>query len=57
MSVRSLSRFYGKDVASMVEAARICEEARPDILDINFGCPVKKSSGQGARAGMLRNIR
>ena len=30
-------QIYGKDVASMVEAARICEEARPDILDINFG--------------------
>ena len=35
-------QIYGKDVASMVEAARICEEAHPDILDINFGCPVKK---------------
>ena len=40
----------------MVEAARICEEARPDILDINFGCPVKKVAGKGAGAGMLRNI-
>ena len=49
-------QIYGKDVASMVEAARICEEARPDILDINFGCPVKKVAGKGAGAGMLRNI-
>lgn len=49
-------QIYGKDVASMVEAARIWEEARPDILDINFGCPVKKVAGKGAGAGMLRNI-
>lgn len=49
-------QIYGKDVGSMVEAARICEEARPDILDINFGCPVKKVAGKGAGAGMLRNI-
>ena len=49
-------QIYGKDVAAMVEAARICEEARPDILDINFGCPVKKVAGKGAGAGMLRNI-
>lgn len=49
-------QIYGKEVAAMVEAARICEEARPDILDINFGCPVKKVAGKGAGAGMLRNI-
>ncbi len=49
-------QIYGKDVASMVEAARICEDARPDILDINLGCPVKKVAGKGAGAGMLRNI-
>ena len=49
-------QIYGKDVASMVDAARICVEARPDILDINFGCPVKKVAGKGAGAGMLRNI-
>ena len=49
-------QIYGKDVDSMVEAARICEEAHPDILDINFGCPVKKVAGKGAGAGMLRNI-
>lgn len=49
-------QIYGKDVDAMVEAARICEAARPDILDINFGCPVKKVAGKGAGAGMLRNI-
>ncbi len=49
-------QIYGKDTASMVEAARICEEARPNILDINFGCPVKKVAGKGAGAGMLRDI-
>lgn len=50
-------QIYGRDVESMVEAARIVEEqARPDIIDINFGCPVKKVAGKGAGAGMLRNI-
>ena len=50
-------QIYGRDVDTMVEAARICEEARPDILDINFGCPVKRVAGKGAGAGMLRNMR
>lgn len=49
-------QIYGKDTAAMVDAARIVEEARPDILDINFGCPVKKVAGKGAGAGMLQNI-
>ena len=50
-------QIYGRDVASMVEAAKIIEaEAHPDILDINFGCPVKKVAGKGAGAGMLKNI-
>ena len=40
----------------MVEAAKIVEEAHPDILDINFGCPVKRVAGKGAGAGMLQNI-
>jgi nifR3 family TIM-barrel protein len=48
-------QIYGKDTATMVEAARICEAAQPDILDLNFGCPVKKVAGKGAGAGMLRN--
>ena len=49
-------QIYGKDTEAMVGAARIVEEARPDILDINFGCPVKKVAGKGAGAGMLQNI-
>lgn len=49
-------QIYGKEVDAMVEAARICEEAGPNLLDINFGCPVKKVAGKGAGAGMLRNI-
>lgn len=49
-------QIYGRDVASMVEAAHICEAAHPDILDINFGCPVKRVAGKGAGAGMLQNI-
>lgn len=49
-------QIYGRDVASMVEAAKIVEEAHPDILDINFGCPVKRVAGKGAGAGMLQNI-
>lgn len=48
-------QIYGRDPDSMAEAARIVEsEAHPDILDINFGCPVKKVAGKGAGAGMLR---
>ena len=48
-------QIYGRDVESMVEAARIVEqEARPDVIDINFGCPVKKIAGKGAGSGMLR---
>ncbi len=49
-------QIYGREVEPMVEAARIVEAARPDILDINFGCPVKKVAGKGAGAGMLRDI-
>ena len=49
-------QIYGRDVPQMVEAARIVEEARPDVIDLNFGCPVKKVAGKGAGAGMLRNI-
>ena len=48
-------QIYGKEVDAMVEAARICEEAHPDIIDLNFGCPVKKVASKGAGAGMLRN--
>ena len=49
-------QIYGKDTEAMIGAALIVEEARPDILDINFGCPVKKVAGKGAGAGMLQNI-
>ena len=49
-------QIYGRDVDAMVEAARIVEEARPDVIDLNFGCPVKKVAGKGAGAGMLRDI-
>ena len=49
-------QIYGRDIDAMVEAARIVEQARPDVIDINFGCPVKKVAGKGAGAGMLRNI-
>lgn len=50
-------QIYGRNVDDMVEAARIVEaEAHPDIIDINFGCPVKKVAGKGAGAGMLQNI-
>ena len=49
-------QLYGRDVPSMVEAAKIVEEAHPDIIDLNFGCPVKKVANKGAGAGMLRNI-
>lgn len=49
-------QIYGREVEPMVEAAKIVAEAHPDILDINFGCPVKKVAGKGAGAGMLRDI-
>lgn len=49
-------QIYGRDVATMVEAARIVEQAMPDVLDLNFGCPVKRVAGKGAGAGMLQNI-
>lgn len=49
-------QIYGRDVPHMVEAAKIVEEAGPDLIDLNFGCPVKKVAGKGAGAGMLQNI-
>lgn len=49
-------QIYGRDVDTMVEAAKIVEQAKPDVLDINFGCPVKRVAGKGAGAGMLQNI-
>ena len=49
-------QIYGKDIDTMVEAAKICEAARPDIIDLNFGCPVRKVAGKGAGAGLLQDI-
>lgn len=49
-------QIYGRDVDSMVEAARMVEQVHPDVIDLNFGCPVKKVAGKGAGAGMLRNV-
>lgn len=49
-------QIYGKDTPTMVEAARIVEQAHPDVLDLNFGCPVKRVAGKGAGAGLLRDV-
>ena len=49
-------QIYGRDVEALVEAAKIVEQAGPDLIDLNFGCPVKKVAGKGAGAGMLQNI-
>ena len=49
-------QIYGRDIEAMVEAAKIVEQAGPDLIDLNFGCPVKKVAGKGAGAGMLQNI-
>ena len=49
-------QIYGRDVEAMIEAAKIVEQASPDVIDLNFGCPVKKVAGKGAGAGMLQNI-
>ncbi len=49
-------QLYGHLTDPMVEAALIAEEAKPELIDINFGCPVKKIANRGAGAGMLRNI-
>ena len=49
-------QIYGREIEPMVEAAKIVEASGPDIIDINFGCPVKKIAGKGAGAGMLKDI-
>ena len=50
-------QIYGKDPGAMAEAAHIVEEtSHPDVIDINFGCPVKKIAGKGAGAGLLQNV-
>lgn len=47
-------QIYGREPEAMADAAKICEEANPDIIDINFGCPVKRVAGKGAGSGMLK---
>ena len=47
-------QIYGKDPVAMADAAQIVEQAKPDFIDINFGCPVKKVAGKGAGAGLLQ---
>lgn len=49
-------QIYGKDPETMAEAAKIVEQVHPDVIDLNFGCPVKKVAGKGAGAGLLRDI-
>ncbi len=49
-------QIYGREPEPMAEAARIVEQAKPDFIDINFGCPVKKVAGKGAGAGLLRDV-
>lgn len=49
-------QLYGHIIDSMVEAARMAEEAKPEVIDINFGCPVKKIASRGAGSGMMRNV-
>lgn len=49
-------QIYGREVGPMVEAAKIAQEANPDVLDLNFGCPVKKVARKGAGAGLLQNV-
>ena len=49
-------QLYGRDPQTMAEAAKVAEKARPELIDLNFGCPVKKVAGKGAGAGMLRDI-
>lgn len=49
-------QIYGRNPESMADAARIVEQAKPDFIDINFGCPVKKVAGKGAGAGLLKDV-
>lgn len=49
-------QLYGRDAEAMAEAAQLCEAANPDVIDLNFGCPVKKVAGKGAGAGMLKDV-
>ena len=49
-------QIYGSDIDAMVEAARIAEQAGPELIDINFGCPVRKIAGRGAGSGMMKDV-
>ncbi len=49
-------QIYGRDVETMAEAAQIASATQPELLDLNFGCPVKRVAGKGAGSGMLRDI-
>jgi nifR3 family TIM-barrel protein len=49
-------QIYGSNIDSMVGAAKVAEEAKPDFIDLNFGCPMKKIAGKGAGAGLLRDL-
>lgn len=49
-------QIFGNNIDSMKKSAEICEKVNPDIIDINYGCPVKKVAGKGAGAGILKDI-
>ncbi len=49
-------QIYGSEIEPMVEAALRAESASPDIIDINFGCPVRKIAGRGAGSGMMKDV-
>ena len=49
-------QIFGNNIESMMQATKICESANPEIIDINYGCPVKKVANKGAGAGILRDI-
>lgn len=49
-------QLYGREPEPIAEAAKRAEEANPDIIDLNFGCPVKKVAGKGGGAGLLKDV-
>ena len=49
-------QIFGSEINSMIKATQLCEEVHPDIIDINYGCPVKKVACKGAGAGILQDI-
>lgn len=48
-------QIYGREPEAMAEAARMVQDAGPDLIDLNFGCPVKKVASKGAGAGLMRD--